>query len=86
LIFGLLYFEVIAFIGLLIAIGLKYLDISADLLKIVFPSLFVQIVGLAYLVVRDLFGKRDDLRNLLGERNEHDDRIGLDPGGRPQGK
>ena len=67
LIFGLLYFEVIAVIGLLLGIGLKYLDISTDLLKIFFPFLFAQVVGLAYLVVRSLFAKRENLRDLLGE-------------------
>jgi uncharacterized membrane protein len=67
LIFGLLYLEVIAAIGLLIAIGLKYLDISVGLLQVLFPTLFAQIVGLAYLIVRSLFAKRENLRDLLEE-------------------
>jgi hypothetical protein len=69
LIFGLLYIEVFAAIGLMIGIGLKYFDISTDLLKILFPSLFAQVVGLAYIVVRNLFGTREDLQNLLGDRD-----------------
>jgi hypothetical protein len=65
--FGLLFFEVAASLGILVGRGRHILDVADDLLKIVFVSMFAQVVGLSVIIVRNLFGERKGIAEIMAE-------------------
>jgi hypothetical protein len=70
--FSLILIELVAIVCLLVAVGLKYLEIPFGLFSVVFPSLFIEVVGLAYVIVQYLFNSnsRQNLRDLIKEAGQ----------------
>lgn len=57
MIFALALVQTLGGLGLLVGIGLGYLTIDADLMKIVYAALTAEIFGLFLVVARYLFGR-----------------------------